>query len=86
LLFPPILTTYNGEALPERIPTKVFKAKLPTEVANERGVLAPTKRTTEVRVYQPLPGETPTIYERGIQLVFCLSLIRCSVTVCGLAG
>jgi hypothetical protein len=39
LLFPPILTTYNGEALPERIPTKVFKAKLPTEVANERGVL-----------------------------------------------
>ncbi len=66
LLVPPILTIYNGEALPQRIPTKVFEATLPTEVANERGVLSPRKRNTEVRVYQPLEGETPTIYERGI--------------------
>jgi hypothetical protein len=69
LLFPPILTTYNGEALPQRIPTRVFEATLPTEVANERGVLSPRKRNTEVRVYQPLEGETPTIYERGIPVV-----------------
>jgi hypothetical protein len=69
LLFPPILTTYNSEALSERIPTKVFEATLPTEIANERGVLSPRKRNTEVRVYQPLEGETPTIYERGIPVV-----------------
>jgi hypothetical protein len=69
LLFPPILTTYNGVALPGRNPVKVFDAMLPTEVANDRGVLTPRKRTTEVRVYQPLEGETPTIYERGIPVV-----------------
>ena len=69
LLFPPILTTYNGVALPGRNPVKVFDAMLPTEIANERGVLTPRKRTTEVRVYQPLEGETPTIYERGIPVV-----------------
>jgi histidine kinase/DNA gyrase B/HSP90-like ATPase len=68
-LFPPILTTYNGDALPQRIPTKVFEATLPTEVANERGVLSPRKRKTEVRVYETLEGETPTIYERGIPVV-----------------
>jgi len=69
MLFPPILTTYNNEALPQRIPTKTFEAMLPTEVANERGVLTPRRRNAEVRVYQPLDGEVPTIYERGIPVV-----------------
>jgi hypothetical protein len=69
LLFPPILTTYNGVEVRQRNPLRVFEETLPTEVANDRGVLSPRKRRTEVRVYQPLEGETPTIYERGIPVV-----------------
>jgi hypothetical protein len=69
LLLPPILTTYNATPLPGRNPVKVFEEMLPTEIANERGVLSPRKRTAEVRVYQPLGGETPMIYERGIPVV-----------------
>jgi Histidine kinase-, DNA gyrase B-, and HSP90-like ATPase len=69
LLFPPIQTTYNGAPVPQRNPLKVLEESLPTEVANERGVLTPRKRKAEVRVYQPLSGETPMIYERGISVV-----------------
>ncbi len=69
LLLPPILTTYNGVEVKQRNPLKVFEESLPTEVANERGVLTPRKRRTEVRIYQPLEGESPTIYERGIPVV-----------------
>ena len=69
LLFPTILTTYNGEVLPKRTPTKIFEEVLPTEVANDRGVLTPRKRKTEVNVHNPLPGEIPMIYERGIPVV-----------------
>jgi hypothetical protein len=69
LLFPPILTTYNDVEVRQRNPLKVFEETLPTEIANDRGVLTPRKRRTEVRVYQPLEGETPTIYERGIPVV-----------------
>ena len=69
LLFPSILTTFNGEVLPKRNPTKTFEEVLPTEVANERGVLSPRKRKTEVNIHNPLPGEVPMIYERGIPVV-----------------
>jgi hypothetical protein len=69
LLLPPIPTTYNGVEVRPRNPLKAFEESLPTEVANDRGVLTPRKRRTEVRVYQPLEGETPTIYERGIPVV-----------------
>jgi len=69
LLFPPILTTYNGVEVPQRQPLKVFEEMLPTEVANDRGVLTPRKRRAEVRIYQPLEGQTPMIYERGIPVV-----------------
>ena len=68
-LFPPILTTYNGVEVPMRQPLRTFEETLPTEVANDRGVLSPRKRKTEVRVYEPLASETPTIYERGIPVV-----------------
>jgi Histidine kinase-, DNA gyrase B-, and HSP90-like ATPase len=69
LLFPPIPTFYNSAPVPQRNPLKVFEETLPTEVANDRGVLTPRKRRAEVRVYQPLSGETPMIYERGIPVV-----------------
>ncbi len=69
LLFPPIATTYNGVEVRQRNPLKTFEETLPTEIANDRGVLTPRKRKTEVRVYQPQPGEMPMIYERGIPVV-----------------
>jgi hypothetical protein len=69
MLFPPITTTYNGVEIPMRRALCSFEETLPTEVANDRGVLTPRRRRTEVRIYQPLEGETPTIYERGIPVV-----------------
>jgi hypothetical protein len=69
LLLPPFFTTYNGAELPQRKPFKVFEETLPTEIANDRGVLTPRKRRAEVRIYEPLEGETPMIYERGIPVV-----------------
>ena len=69
LLLPPITTTYNGVEVPMRQPLRGFEESLPTEVANDRGVLTPRKRRTEVRVYMPQSSETPMIYERGIPVV-----------------
>jgi hypothetical protein len=69
LLLPPITTTYNGVEVPIRKPLRTFQETLPTEIANDRGVLTPRKRRAEVRVYQPQAGEAPMIYERGIPVV-----------------
>jgi hypothetical protein len=69
LLIPPIKTVYNGVEISGRIPLRAFQEQLPTEIANERGVLTPRKRTTEVRAYRPQQGETPYLYERGIPVV-----------------
>jgi len=69
LLLPPIMTTYNGIEIEQRNPLKMFEETLPTEIANDRGVLTPRKRKTEIRVYNPHEGETPMIFERGIPVV-----------------
>jgi hypothetical protein len=69
LLLPPIQTTYNGVEVLARKPLKSFDETLATEVANDRGVLTPRKRKTEVRIYEPQGGEAPMIYERGIPVV-----------------
>ena len=69
LLIPPITTTYNGVEVVDRMPLRTFEEQLPTEIANERGVLTPRKRTTEVRAYRPQDGEQPHLYERGIPVV-----------------
>jgi hypothetical protein len=53
LLIPPITTMFNGEVIMPRLPLRAFEEVLPTEVANERGVLTPRKRKTEVRAYRP---------------------------------
>lgn len=79
LLFPPIQTVYNGTIIPPRVPVKTFQETLPTEVANERGVLSPRKRKTEVRIYAPEVGETPMLYERGIPVVEIESKYHVSV-------
>ena len=52
-----------------RKPLRTFQETLPTEIANDRGVLTPRKRKAEVRVYQPRDSEAPMIYERGIPVV-----------------
>lgn len=64
-----IVTSFNGAVLPLRFPVHEFDLSLPTEVADEDGNLKRTSRKTTVSLYEPLPGETPTIYELGIPVV-----------------
>ncbi|MHB9081977.1 MAG: hypothetical protein ACYC3X_31315 [Pirellulaceae bacterium] len=61
--------TYNGERLECRKPIREFKAVLPTQIADEEGVMRPTARTTTVRIYEPHDGEQPHLYELGIPVV-----------------
>lgn len=70
-LIPPpgVVTTVNGVALKARDPIASFEATLPTEVADADGNLKRSKRKTTVRVYEPLPGEVPALYELGIPVV-----------------
>ena len=68
-IFPPIKTTFNGVEISARTPIRVFQFKLPTEVADENGVLRPRQRETEVRLYDVLPGETAMLYEKGLPVV-----------------
>lgn len=69
MLFPPVKTTYNGKEIPTRTPVKMFEAKLPTEVADESGIMRIRQRLTEVRLYKVLEGEKPMLYEKGIPVV-----------------
>jgi hypothetical protein len=64
-----IVTTLNGRQLPDRPPLAAFEETLPTVLADKEGVLRKTTRRTQVYVYEPLPGETPTLYEMGIPVV-----------------
>lgn len=59
----------NGEEIPVRDPLHTFEVSLPTEIAGEDGALRKTVRKTEVRVYEPVEGETPSLYELGIPVV-----------------
>jgi hypothetical protein len=70
-LIPPagVYTTFNGVALVERTPVHEFKTTLPTEIADEEGNLRRTQRMATVRLFDPIAGETPTIYELGIPVV-----------------
>ena len=64
-----ISTTINGGPLPDRSPLAVFEEMLPTVVADDDGVLRKTTRKSQVSVYEPLSGETATLYEMGIPVV-----------------
>lgn len=70
-LIPPpgIVTTVNGESLQTRTKVREFAASLPTEIADDDGVLRRTQRMTQVHVYEPLPGVPARIYELGIPVV-----------------
>jgi hypothetical protein len=59
----------NGEVIGHREPLASFEATLPTEYADEDGLLHRTARKTIVNVFEPLEGEEPSVYELGIPVV-----------------
>jgi hypothetical protein len=59
----------NRETVPYRFPIASFEATLPTEIADEDGVLRRSRRKTTVHVFEPYPGEQPMLYEMGIPVV-----------------
>jgi hypothetical protein len=58
--------TLNGVHIPRRRPLKTFQATLTTLVADSEGVLRARERETTVRVFPPIAGDDPLIYELGI--------------------
>jgi len=69
LLPPPgVRTVVNGQVLPAREPMHSFRCVLQTEAGDEDGVLRRLRRTTDVHVHEPRPGEEPTLYEMGIPI------------------
>jgi hypothetical protein len=69
MLIPPVTTVFNDEPIVPRTPIHTFTALLPTVEADEQGNLRRRTRKTEVRVYEPQPGETATLYEMGLPVV-----------------
>jgi hypothetical protein len=67
-LIPPagITTIINGKQLPDRKPAATGERRLETEVRGAEGGFKRTYRKTEVRIYEPLDGEEPHLYEMGI--------------------
>lgn len=61
--------TLNGETLPSRTLVASIETTLPTEIADAEGVLRSRERKCTVDIYEPLSGETPSIYELGIPVV-----------------
>lgn len=62
-------TVINGEEMPQRERLAEIEATLPSEYADEEGVLRRTERKTEIHVYETREGESPTLYEMGIPVV-----------------
>ncbi len=64
-----VAVSLNGEALRPREAVHAFEASLETEVADEEGILRRRVRRVQVELYDPLPGEVPTLYELGLPVV-----------------
>ncbi len=64
-----VATRIDGVLLPTRVPITTFEATLPTEIADEDGVLRRTTRKTTVSVYEPLPNTASMLYELGVPVV-----------------
>jgi len=56
----------NGAEIAGREPIATWEETLPTEIGED---LRPSRRKTEVRVYEAKDGETPMLYELGIPVV-----------------
>lgn len=61
-----IKTILNGQVLPWRRAETEFEARLATEYADAEGIMRSGRRLTAVRIYEPLEGETPSLYEMGL--------------------
>ena len=59
----------DGEVLTRPRGVLSFPCTLPTEVADEEGILRRTRRKTVVTVLEPRNGETGWVYEMGIPVV-----------------
>jgi hypothetical protein len=68
-VIPPKPTYFNDVEIPIRKVLHEFTTTLPTEIADENGVSRKQQRETTVRLYVPLPGEEPTLYELGMPVV-----------------
>jgi hypothetical protein len=64
-----IVVTFNGDRLQPREPLRTFEVSLETPVADDQGVMRPRVRKTQVSIYEPLPGELPSLYEMGLPIV-----------------
>ena len=69
-MIPPkgIRTTINGEVLRQRKPIAEDVRTLQTEIKGEEGGFKLTRRKTTLSIYELLEGETPHLYEMGIQV------------------
>jgi hypothetical protein len=65
---PHVATFVDGKRLPTRDPIKTIEATLPTEIADEDGLIRRTARKCTVHVHETLPGETGTLYEMGVPI------------------
>ena len=61
-----IKTIYNNWVVKHPMVLRTFSATLPTEIADDEGILRPSRRKTDVQLYDVLEGETAHIYEMGI--------------------
>lgn len=62
-------TTLNGEVLQPPVMLACETGTLPTELADDDGVVRRTTRRTELRMYEPRPGEVATLFELGIPVM-----------------
>ena len=69
-MIPPqgIKTTINGEVLRHRKPIAEEFRTLQTEISGEEGGFRLTRRRTTINIHEVLEGETPHLYEMGIQV------------------
>jgi hypothetical protein len=68
-LIPAIPTYINGGQIPSRTPIHTFNATLPTELADDAGILRQRRREAAVHLYDVLPGEQATLFEMGLPVV-----------------
>jgi hypothetical protein len=64
-----IVTTFNEALIEYREPKAEVEAVLATEVADDEGILRPTKRKTVIEIHEVREGETAMIYEMGLPVV-----------------
>lgn len=70
LLLPDGITVnFNGDVVLPRKPIHSFQASLETQIADSKGIMRPTTRKAVINLYEPLPGEVPSLYEMGLPIV-----------------